>query len=617
MKINGISIDNFKGIDHLTHNFKDTVTLIHGPVGSGKTSLIQALRYGLTGELPSKPVRQNAEKASLILDCGEELCIEREVLLPAKKSVRIVGRKVGIGAAEEYLAEQINVGNEIMKIATSSEVLSKLKPAEFADIFLDASEEKMKLNELLNILTKINSKEKTTLMKDEADKESLPTDLKSEIARLFPKSVITLEDISKAYDEARSAKREYTALHKSAVTRSKEFLEIVKPEYSEKEIQKRLEEIIGVERNVAAYKSAALAYNAALANKKEQDKRIAELELLISSNSATEPDKKAYTLLQSEIRDCENKILNQKRIIQTLSDNIKRLKNTINKLNQPTCPISGKLICKTDKADCREELEEAIFDNEESIKTINTIIENYQNELDDMKYGVENYQKNKEKYDKKVIYKKELDAARARPIELPERPETFSSKKDYSEEKAELQERLDLLRRYNDCAAEYKESLVLKRSCVIYEFLTKALEPKGPVVTQFLETFADFLEDSCNERAKLLKTGFETKFIVEDGLKVLFKTKSGSVFLPYSSLSNGERIFAELILTDLVNSFCNSKILILDNVDNLDQQSFIQLLEFLTKKEVKELYDNIIVSFVNHDDLLSVTKKYSLDIIGF
>jgi DNA repair exonuclease SbcCD ATPase subunit len=617
MRVNGINIENFKGIEKLSHRFSDTVTLIYGPVGSGKTSAIQGLTYGLTGELPSKPIRQNAEKAIVMLDCGDDLCIEREVLPPTKKVVKIVGRKVGVTASTKYIEEQMNVGNEIMKIVTSSDVFRNLKPTEFGNIFLNESEEKMKREEIYHILQKLDTKEKATLMKDEIDKTKLPEDVVKEIKKIFPKAINNLEDINKAYTDAKNLKKEKTALYKNAVTRSKGFLEIVKPEYKESDLQKKLEEIIGVQKNIEAYKASVEAYNNALKNKLEQEKQIAKLELLISTNEVKEPDQKSFELTKNEIKDCEKKIDEQKKVLYTLKDNVRRLNNTITQLGKPICPISEKLICNTDKTECKEDLEKAVHENEESITTVTDTINEFQNALSEKRAFVDAYLKEKERYEKTLIYKKQLSEVKANIILLPEKPDEAVSKTDYRAEKAELQKRLDFIRKYNDYEVEYLESLDLKRECDIFDFLTKALEPKGPVVTQFIETFAEFLEDSCNERAELLKTGFETKFVVEDGLKVLFKPKDGSSFLPFSNLSNGEKIFAELILTDLINSFCNSKILILDNLDNLDKKSFQKLLSFVTREDIKELYDNILISFVDHEDLIEVAKNYSVDQLKF
>lgn len=618
MKIDGINIKNFKGIEELNHRFNNTVTVINGPVGAGKTSFIQALRYGLTGELPTSPIRNGAKSSLVTLDCGEELCIERELVRPNKKSVRIVGRKVGVGASEDYIAEHSSVGNKIMKLATSSEALTKLKPSEFGNIFLDDSEEKKTMDELIEIFKNLDTKEKkAVMMVGEKEEKDLPADVITEIKHLFPSKVITLQDINKAYNEVRAKRTEASAMYKTAVSRSKDFLEIVKPEYSETDLRKKLEEIIGVEKNVEAYEQAVKNYNKAVENKNEQDKRIARLKFQIESNSATLPNEEKYKEECAEIESLNKKIMEQEKVLQTLNDNIERCKRTIEQLNKPICPISGKLVCRTDKTDVKDDLEESIYMNEESVLTTKTLIAEYKDKKQKLAGFCEKYLKNRENYNKKILLKKELDSIIAHPIVLPEKPEKFEKKKDYTEEKVDLQEKLDLLRRYYDGEAEYKESKRLKRLCTIYELLVKALEPKGPVIQAFIESIAEFLEISCNERAELLKTGFETKFIPEDGLQVLFKPKDEAEFLPFSNLSNGERIFAELILTDLINSFCNSRILILDDTDHLDENSFKKLLDFVTKKEIKDLYDTIILSCVNHDDMLELIKDYDVDRIEF
>lgn len=619
MKIKEINIKNFKGINTLSHKFTDTVTVLNGPVGAGKTSFIQALRMGITGETPASPIKAGENRATVIITSDDDISIEREIVKPNKKAVRIVGRKVGTGASEKFLEEVTNVGNEIMKIATSSEVLSSLKPSEFGGIFLNGSEEKTTIKEILEFFEKIDSKEKKAVLKAgtaEEEKE-LPADVVSDIEDLFKEKVITLEEINKAYAEAKQLKRERTALYKNAYEKSKDFLDISKPEYSEKELQKKLEEIIGVERNIESYKEAVKNYNAALEAKKAQDKNIARLELSIAMNKATVSNAAQLTKILEEKNNLQNKIIEQEKVKQSLLDSIKRLKLTLDKLDKPFCPISEHILCKTDKTDFKEDLEFSLFQTEESVETINKTITELKAQLSEKEKEEGAYRKNKENHDKKLLLVKELNSLKEKPVKLPTKPEEFDGKKDYSAEKAKIQEKLDLLRRYKDCEADYKESVRLKRLCVISDFIVKALEPKGPIINSFIETFAKMLEEACNERTKLLKTGFKLKFVAEDGLKVFFKTKPKAEFLAFNSLSAGERIFAELILTDLINSFCDSRILILDDTDHLDAPSFKLLLDFVTREDIKELYDNIIISCVSHDDMIKLIESYPVDRIEF
>lgn len=619
MEIKEINIQKFKGINTLSHKFTDTVTVLNGPVGSGKTSFIQALRMGITGETPINPIKAGESSTTVSIVSDDDVSIEREIMKPNKKTVRIVGRKVGMGASEKFLEELTNVGNEIMKIATSSEVLSSLKPSEFGGVFLNGSEEKTTIKEMLKFFEKIDSKEKKAVLNAgtaEAEEE-LPIDVISDIKDLFKEKVITLEAINKAYAEAKQLKRERTALYKNAYEKSKDFLDISKPEYSEKELQKKLEEIIGVEKNIESYKEAVKNYNDAFEAKKAQEKNIARLELSIEMNKGTLPNPAHLTKILGEKADLQNKVIEQEKVKQSLSDSIKRLKLTLDKLDKPFCPISEHILCKTDKTDFKEDLEFSLFQTQESADTINKTIAELKVQLWEREKEEEAYRKNKENHDKKLLLIKELNSLKEKPIKLPTKPEKFDEKKDYSTEKAKIQEKLDLLRRYKDCEADYRKSVTLKRLCVISDFIVKSLEPKGPIINSFIETFAKMLEEACNERAKLLKTGFELKFVAEDGLKVFFKTNPEAEFLAFNSLSAGERIFAELILTDLINSFYNSRILILDDTDHLDAQSFKLLLGFVTREDIKELYDNIIISCVSHDDIIELIESYPVDRIEF
>ena len=137
-----------------------------------RTSFLQALRFALTNESPVNAIRAGAINACVTLNCEDDICIEREIAKPNKKSIKVMGRKAGTGAAESYLEDSSKVTNEIMKLATASEVLAAMKPSEFGAIFLNESVEKKTLEDLLNILQSCNMKEKKAIMgKEEEDEE--------------------------------------------------------------------------------------------------------------------------------------------------------------------------------------------------------------------------------------------------------------------------------------------------------------------------------------------------------------------------------------------------------------------------------------------------------------
>ena len=92
---------------------------------------------------------------------------------------------------------------------------------------------------------------------------------------------------------------------------------------------------------------------------------------------------------------------------------------------------------------------------------------------------------------------------------------------------------------------------------------------------------------------------------------MLFQLGELKPFLPYTSLSAGEKILAIVLMTDLVNLF--SGFLIIDDTDHLDEDSFEVLLKFVTDKDIQEQYNNIIISSVNHSDIVNKVKDYDVD----
>ena len=75
---------------------------------------------------------------------------------------------------------------------------------------------------------------------------------------------------------------------------------------------------------------------------------------------------------------------------------------------------------------------------------------------------------------------------------------------------------------------------------------------------------------------------------------MLFQLGELKPFLPYTSLSAGEKILAIVLMTDLVNLFSGSGFFIIDDTDHLDEDSFEVLLKFVTDKDIQEQNNKVI-----------------------
>ena len=618
MKIKSISVENFRGIQRFEHEFKNKVTVITGKCGKGKSSFLDAVRFPLTNILPENPVKDGYMTAKVKEVCenedGDSIVIEKEIERPSKVSTLISGRKVGTSVTKKFIESETDVNSELIKMTTSSEILANLKPSDFASIFLTESVERKTLEDLLEICNKQETPERLKIQINDGvfNNKNLPPDAIKYFNEFFLDKEFSLETISKAFEEAKNKRREINAICKSLEKDAKDFVSMTEIKEDEGKLNKRLEELIGFEKNNDSYYERVKAYNSAVKLKNETEKRIVSCDLEIQTNKSVEPNMKDLETLENELKDKTKEVSNLMAVKKTLVDSKSRTEKTISELDKPVCPISAKICCTTDKSPFKKELLESISDIENSIKLSDENIAKSQNEINELNSKIKIFYENRENWNKKMNFINEKERLSKMQIEIPEKPEEISIT-SYSAEKANVIAELNKIKKYKEMQKKYNEFWKNKREYNVLNFIVKSLDIKGPVVSDFIRTLVEPIEDVCNERATVLKTGMKVKLLVKDGLTMLFQLGELKPFLPYTSLSAGEKILAIVLMTDLVNLFSGSGFLIIDDTDHLDEDSFEVLLKFVTDKDIQEQYDNIIISSVNHSDIVNKIKDYDVD----
>ena len=618
MRIKSISIENFRGIQRFEHDFKNKVTVITGKCGKGKSSFLDAVRFPLTNILPENPVKDGYMTAKVKEVCenedGDSIVIEKEVERPSKVSTLISGRKVGTSVTKKFIESETDVNSELIKMTTSSEILANLKPSDFASIFLTESVERKTLEDLLEICNKQETPERLKIHINDGvfNNKNLPPDVIKYFNEFFLDKEFSLETISKAFEEAKNKRREVNAICKSLEKDAKDFVSMTEIKEDEGKLNKKLEELIGFEKNNDSYYERVKAYNSAVKLKNETEKRIVSCDLEIQTNKSVEPNMKDLETLENELKNKTKEVSNLMAVKKTLVDSKLRTEKTISELDKPVCPISAKICCTTDKSPFKKELLESISDIENSIKLSDENIAKSQSEINELNSKIKIFYENRENWNKKMNFINEKERLSKMQIEIPEKPEEISIT-SYSAEKANVIAELNKIKKYKEMQKKYNEFWKNKREYNVLNFIVKSLDIKGPVVSDFIRTLVEPIEDVCNERATVLKTGMKVKLLVKDGLTMLFQLGELKPFLPYTSLSAGEKILAIVLMTDLVNLFSGSGFLIIDDTDHLDEDSFEVLLKFVTDKDIQEQYDNIIISSVNHSDIVNKIKDYDVD----
>ena len=618
MRIKSISIENFRGIQRFEHEFKNKVTVITGKCGKGKSSFLDAVRFPLTNILPENPVKDGYMTAKVKEVCenedGDSIVIEKEIERPSKVSTLISGRKVGTSVTKKFIESETDVNSELIKMTTSSEILANLKPSDFASIFLTESVERKTLEDLLEICNKQETPERLKIQINDGvfNNKNLPPDAIKYFNEFFLDKEFSLETISKAFEEAKNKRREVNAICKSLEKDAKDFVSMTEIKEDEGKLNKKLEELIGFEKNNDSYYERVKNYNSAVKLKNETEKRIVSCDLEIQTNKSVEPNMKDLETLENELKNKTKEVSNLMAVKKTLVDSKLRTEKTISELDKPVCPISAKICCTTDKSPFKKELLESISDIENSIKLSDENIAKSQNEINELNSKIKIFYENRENWNKKMNFINEKERLSKMKIEIPEKPEEISIT-SYSAEKANVIAELNKIKKYKEMQKKYNDFWKNKREYNVLNFIVKSLDIKGPVVSDFIRTLVEPIEDVCNERATVLKTGMKVKLLVKDGLTMLFQLGELKPFLPYTSLSAGEKILAIVLMTDLVNLFSGSGFLIIDDTDHLDEDSFEVLLKFVTDKDIQEQYDNIIISSVNHSDIVNKVKDYDVD----
>lgn len=70
MKINTIKIKNFRGIPDMEISL-ERISFFTGPCGAGKTSVLKAFNFALTGDVKKDDIREQSDRASATIHINQ------------------------------------------------------------------------------------------------------------------------------------------------------------------------------------------------------------------------------------------------------------------------------------------------------------------------------------------------------------------------------------------------------------------------------------------------------------------------------------------------------------------------------------------------------------------
>lgn len=554
MKIQKIVIENFKGIKFTTFMPKEEPTWLFDKNGSGKTSFLEALRYGLTGKMPKDILYHGADEGfvTILFNDPDNTTVTRYFYSGAKPNkVKVNSKTCTAKEAQKIICEIMNASDEKLDVLTSNEVFQELIKGDLGKFLLSFITEPMTIEKLYDIC-EFTDDEKAKI----ADDKLLP--------KKFDVS-ITDSVYQVLFAERASLKKQVASLEAKY-----DFEEpLPEPKYkSEADIKKAEDEYIKLSGEAAFEKEKLDAYNKALTEynsrkarqetlKRKLDGLVAKLEVETTESDVDNVNKtlnNAVTMKHNfETIIASNKVVvnNQKKILDALDSD--------------KCPISSCLICKTDKTKAKADVEESISAAQSAVDTASEgvtkeseIIKEANNRLSYLRA--------------QLNITNEIKALKCRISDIdvgeePSKPAIVTISGDWKlfpVYKKEYEEYYDFV------SAKELLGVLIKKTAIV-DGLVKKFSSKGDVETAIMKHYCDLFDTEAEMIANTFD--YQVKFRPENGVKLSIVPAGKTAEVDFTSLSTGEKLIVSIVIYVVLNNLMGTDIIILDDFNDLDAEN--------------------------------------------
>lgn len=594
MIVEKLELCNFMGYEGSHSITFPKAGILLGKNGTGKTTVLNAVRYALTGDKPQGDIiNSNADSCSvtLTLKNGDDcLIVTREENRDKANNCYMAGKKVSQKALNEWIENFIHLPADKISIISSAEVAAALSGADMSRFLLSYIPQKTSRDDVIKMLgSDVTEGEKKIIT------ESLPEEV----------SIDSLDEFDFFLRDTRKPLKKQVSFEKEMAD-----LKIPdRPAETKEEISKQLEDLKKTDTSYAVYLLKVSAYEKAEASIKIAEQKKADLKKQIDSISADEPDMNVKASIQKEFSDIQSTENNNKVAFSSMKEGRQQLAETLDALNKPICPISPLITCHENKTVAKSEIEASIRKMDEGMEALKAEVLKADARKKELVASAQKWQDNKNLWDKKASLMTELKALEEAPSALPEKPEKME-KPNTTTEEARLKGLLNAIE-LNDQREKDLEALKTDSEYLAdIEALIKAVSDKGVIRGSIVKSFLKVFEEECNAKCK--GTVYAFRFIYDKGVVPEMRNSHG-VYLRYTELSGGEKAFFMYVIIALLNSLTGARILLLDELSVMDSDVFAQFLEMIKAHE--DDFDTVILSAVDHPDTIKAAEDSGIAVI--
>lgn len=577
MKIAKIIINNFRGITTETL-LPDKINVLLGHCGTGKSSTMDAIKWGLTGKITKEDIRYDSPEASIKIIFDDGTSIMRT---QSAKATNYVNEKVATEkATNEFLENKFGCS------------ISSIEAMCGASFFKSLSKKDLK-SFIIDILPIKASFSKIVELSDDLDEEKIS------FIKEYLEDEVSLADIDAAYKTVFDGRKVKKQVLKNLQEKSKFTKEL--PGVTKEELLKRQGEIALIETKVNDYKKNLERYNKSLKTRENAEKQLADMKnRLHQYKDIKQPVEADLQLAIKEKQLFIDAIANANNTIAIMKANVELMQRTLDSLDKPVCPISERIVCTADKSGLREELISLVEMNNKELANGYNFIVRCNEQVDKRDEIINSYNNQLIAWNNKINLENTINAF-ALP-EVLDKPEEVNG--DFAEEKLQIQNMLNVWyeKDASDQAAKNIEETVHKVN--LYDFAVKFFSANG-IKSKLLEKAVDPLQKMIDEKTQSLRKGFKISLMTEEEFDITISPRTGEV-VPLNKISAGEFIVTAYILMSVVSQITGVSILMMDNLDNLDSDAARQLMLLL---DADENFNTIILASVDHPDIIDAISE--------
>lgn len=598
MKIKNVTMTGFMGIKNTVTVETPHIVALVGRNGIGKTTLMSAIRFVLTGAEPAGDIinKENITalvEITLIKDDGSLITFSRLRDRNNPSQFMVDHKKTTQKALNEQIVAVTGIPIDKIEILNSADILAAMKPQEFGSLILGYIPEKLKLEKVIDFMPVM-----TPGIMDIMD-ANLPSD------------GIDLTVLDEFDAMCRSTRKELKSDLAAKQLMLKEHTQ-EKPEENKADIERRLKELDTLESEFKVYQAKLEAYEREVESRNKIKANIKAMQEEADGISVSRPD----PVKESELKDKETKIresiTNQMASLTGIKTALGTLKETVESLDKAFCPISPLITCGQDKSAAKQEILDTIAATEESERLLETEIQKLRDELEKIASEQVKMQEEQKQYQKKMILLRQIKQSEEAVATTPIKPAPVE-KVDVADERFKLNQTLKLISEYEAGQMLVTQISALTEELNDYEALVKAMSEKGPVRNGIVNAYLGIFESICNERSQKIRPEISFSFESDNGVVVRMKGEKGA-WETYDELSGGERAYMIYVIMDMLNQLIGTRLLLLDELSVMDQDVFKAFVDMVLNYSAD--YDHIILSAVDHKDTLEILESHEVKVIN-